>query len=66
VRAYVDAVVKGEQEGDAEVGRALMDVCGRIGEGEDWEKKISGQLQVSQGHSGDLLRPGRLNTSACL
>lgn len=23
-----------------------MDVCGRIGEGEDWEKKISGQLQV--------------------
>lgn len=46
MRAYVDAVVKGEQEGDAEVGRALMDVCGRIGEGEDWEKKISGQLQV--------------------
>lgn len=46
MRAYVDSVVKGEQEGDAEVGRALMDVCGRIGEGEDWEKKISGQLQV--------------------
>lgn len=46
VKEYVDAVVKGDQEGSAEVGRALMDVCGRVGGGEEWEKKVNGQLQV--------------------
>ncbi|KAL7410911.1 hypothetical protein BDY24DRAFT_417514 [Mrakia frigida] len=48
VRAYVDSVVSGEKEGDAKVGRELMDVVGRSGEagnGAEWKKGVEGQLQ---------------------
>ncbi|CDZ98702.1 mov34-domain-containing protein [Phaffia rhodozyma] len=45
VRAYVNDVVEGKVEGNADIGRALMDVCGKVGGGDEWEKKISGQLQ---------------------